>query len=85
MSECGSKYGLYGVEFFRSFNSEVSQIGMTLNPEFDRYLYRLLHLVENAFARLQHFRSIATRFDKTGWNYKAMMRLACNFIWCKAK
>ena len=27
-------------------------------------LYKLRHLVENVFARLKHFRSIATRYDK---------------------
>ncbi len=43
------------------------------NPEFDAYLYKLCHLVENAFARLKHFRSIATRFDKLARNYKAML------------
>ena len=55
------------------------------NPEFSRYLYGLRHMVENAFARLKHFRGIATRFDKLARNYKAMLRLACIFIWCKAK
>lgn len=29
------------------------------NIEFDHYLYRLRYLVENAFARLNHFRGIA--------------------------
>ena len=55
------------------------------NPEFDGYLYRLRHLVENAFARLKHFRAIATRYDKLARNYKAMLRLAYIFIWYKAK
>jgi len=50
------------------------------NPEFDGYLYQLQHLVENAFARLKHFRAIATRYDKLARNYKAMLRLACIFI-----
>lgn len=31
-----------------------------LNPDLDKYLYRLRHLVENAFARLKYFRAIAT-------------------------
>lgn len=31
------------------------------NTDFDSYLYKLRHLVENAFARLKQFRSIATR------------------------
>ena len=55
------------------------------NPEFDGYLSRLRHLVENAFARLKHFRAIATRYDKLARNYKAMLRLAYIFIWYKAK
>ena len=55
------------------------------NKEFDQYLYRLRHLVENAFARLKHFRAIATRFDKLARNYQSMIYIACMFIWCKAK
>lgn len=55
------------------------------NVDFDDYLYRLRHLVENALARLKHFRGIATRFEKLARNYKSMLFLACLFIWCKAK
>ncbi|WP_414629280.1 IS5 family transposase [Acinetobacter variabilis] len=55
------------------------------NKEFDKYLYKLRHLVENAFARLKHFRAIATRFDKLARNYQSMIYIACMFIWCKAK
>lgn len=51
------------------------------NPEFDAYLYKLRHLVENLFARLKHFRSIATRFDKLARNFKSMLYIACMFIW----
>ena len=56
-----------------------------LNKEFDKYLYQLRHLVENAFARLKHFRAIATRFDKLARNYQSMIYIACMFIWCKSK
>ena len=35
-------------------------------------LYRLRHLVENAFVHLKHFRAIATRYDKLARNYKVM-------------
>ena len=55
------------------------------NKEFDKYLYKLRHLVENACARLKHFRAIATRFDKLARNYQSMIYIACMFIWCKAK
>lgn len=50
------------------------------NPEFDKYLYKLRHLVENLFARLKHFRSIATRFEKLTRNYRSILALACTFI-----
>ncbi len=53
------------------------------NTDFDRYLYRLRHLVENVFARLKHFRSIATRFEKLARNYKAMLYIACFIIHCR--
>ncbi|HYX32189.1 MAG TPA: IS5 family transposase [Oligoflexus sp.] len=36
------------------------------NPEFDAHLYKMRHLVENLFAKLKHFRSIATRYEKLG-------------------
>ncbi|MCK9503776.1 MAG: IS5 family transposase [Porticoccaceae bacterium] len=55
------------------------------NPEFDSHLYKLRHLVENLFARLKHFRSIATRFEKFARNFKAMAYLACTVIWLKLK
>ena len=51
------------------------------NLEFDGYLYRLRHLVENTFARLKHFRAIATQYHKLARNYKAMLRLVCIFMW----
>jgi transposase len=53
------------------------------NPEFDAHLYKQRHLVENLFARLKHFRSIATRFEKLARNFKAILFLACTFIWLK--
>ncbi len=52
-------------------------------PEFDSYLYKLRHLVENLFARLKHFRALATRYEKLARNFKAMLYLACVFIWIK--
>ncbi|WP_201591056.1 IS5 family transposase, partial [Psychrobacter pulmonis] len=51
------------------------------NDTLDWYLYRCRHLVENAFARLKHFRGIATRYDKLKDSYAAAVMLACVFIW----
>jgi len=53
------------------------------NPDFDGYLYKLRHLVENIFARLKHFRSIATRYEKLARNFKSMRYLACTIVHCQ--
>lgn len=51
------------------------------NDDIDWGLYKYRHLVENTFARLKHFRAIATRFDKLKRNFEGMLWLACAFIW----
>ena len=59
----------------RKCNSKVG------NDDMDWCLYKYRHLVENAFARLKHFRAIATRYDKLKRNYEAMVALACGIMW----
>lgn len=59
---------------------ENSKIG---NTNLDKTAYRERYKVENIFARLKHYRSIATRFDKLKRNYKPMLSLACAYIWLK--
>jgi len=49
--------------------------------DYDLYLYKLRHLVENAFARLKHFRGVATRYDKLKRNFEATLYFATIFIW----
>ncbi len=53
------------------------------NPEFDKHLYKMRHLVENLFARLKHYRSIATRFEKLARNFKSLVYIACSMIWIR--
>jgi transposase len=43
---------------------------------FSPALYRERHLVERFFNKLKHFRRIATRYDKLGSTYLAMIKLA---------
>jgi transposase len=43
--------------------------------------YKYRHLVENVFARLKHFRAIATRYDKLKRNFEGSLALACAFLW----
>ena len=51
------------------------------NAALDAYLYKLRHLVENMFARLKHFRAVATRFDKLKRNFVSTVALACLYLW----
>lgn len=51
------------------------------NADMDWGLYKYRHLVENIFARIKHFRAIATRYDKLKRNYAAMVAMACGYMW----
>jgi len=51
------------------------------NADIDWSLYKYRHLVENLFARIKHFRGIATRFDKLKRNYESVVALVCAFLW----
>ena len=51
------------------------------NNDMDWGLYKYRHLVENVFARLKHFRAVATRYDKLKRNYESMVALACGVMW----
>jgi transposase len=55
-----------------------SKIG---NDDMDWGLYKYRHLVENVFARLKHFRSIATRYDKLKRNFTSTLAFACGYLW----
>jgi transposase len=47
----------------------------------NRPLYRLRYEVECFFHRLKRFRAIATRYEKTGTNFLAIVHLACILMW----
>ena len=55
-----------------------STIGST---DMDWCLYKYRHFLENVFARLKHFRPIATRYDKLKRNYASMLSMACFYMW----
>lgn len=42
----------------------------------DWYLYKARHLVENAFAKLENYRAVATSFDKLKQSYENTVALA---------
>lgn len=49
--------------------------------EYDQYLYKLRHLVENAFLRLKQWRGIATRYAKRSSSYLAAVQFRCAILW----
>jgi transposase len=51
--------------------------------EYDKYLYRLRHLVENAFLHLKQWRGIATRYAKNTASFLAAVHIRCIAIWAK--
>ena len=51
--------------------------------EYDRFLYRRRHLIENFFARLKQYRALATRYDKTAAAFFGGICLAAAVSWIK--
>ena len=49
--------------------------------DYDRYLYKLRHLVENAFLHLKRWRGIATRYAKNTSSFVAAVQVRCIAIW----
>lgn len=49
--------------------------------EYDKYLYRTRHLVENAFLALKQRRGIAIRYAKTLDAFVAAIQVRCIVIW----
>ena len=49
--------------------------------DYDAYLYKLRHLVENAFLHLKRWRGIATRYAKNIASFIAAVQIRCIAIW----
>ena len=49
--------------------------------DYDTHLYKDRNLIERFFARIKHFRRIATRYEKLARNYMAFLHLVCTFVW----
>ena len=48
---------------------------------YDAHLYKDRNLIERFFARIKHFRRIATRYEKLDPRYLAFLHLVCAFVW----
>jgi putative transposase len=47
------------------------------------HLYAQRHLVECCFSKLQQFRRVAPRFEKTAANYLAVITIAAAVLWMR--
>lgn len=50
---------------------------------YDKELYKLRHLVENAFLYLKRWRGIATRYAKRASSFLAAAQIRCLALWLK--
>ena len=50
---------------------------------YDKALYKLRHLVENAFLHLKQWRGIATRYAKTVASFVAAVQIRCLALWLR--
>jgi len=50
---------------------------------YDKYLYKLRHLVENAIQKLKEWRGVATRYAKRASSFLAILQICCTFQWLK--
>jgi transposase len=51
--------------------------------QYDKALYKLRHLVENAFLHLKRWRGIATRYAKSSASFLAAVQIRCIDLWSK--
>jgi transposase len=52
-----------------------------IQREYDEDLYKLRHLVENAFLHLKRWRGIATRYAKNTASFLAAVHIRCIALW----
>lgn len=51
--------------------------------EYDVFLYKLRHLVENAIGQLKEWRGVATRYAKRAKSFLAIVQIRCALRWLK--
>jgi transposase len=49
--------------------------------QYDKYVYKMRHVVENAFLHLKRWRGIATRYAKRASSFLAIVQIRCIVLW----
>jgi transposase len=55
----------------------------TVLRDYDKYLYRHRHLIENAFLDIKEWRGIATRYAKNLSSFVAAVQIRCLMLWLR--
>ena len=50
--------------------------------EYDKYLYKMRHIIENTFLALKQWRTVATRYAKRSSSFLAAVQVRCIALWC---
>ncbi len=50
---------------------------------YDRHVYKIRHLVENAFLHLKQWRGVATRYAKKSSSFLAIVQIRCIALWLR--
>ena len=63
-------------------SAEFPDLGLLnqVRRDYDKHAYKWRHLVENFFAKIKEFRTIATRYEMTASSYAANWHLAATVI-----
>ena len=54
-----------------------------IQRKYDKDLYKIRHIVENAFLHLKRWREIATRYAKNSASFIAAIQIRCLSLWLK--
>ncbi len=54
-----------------------------IQRDYDKHLYKLRHLVENAVLHLKRWRGIATRYAKRASSFLAAVQIRCIALWAR--
>lgn len=72
------------VEQIASLGAEAvipSRSNRKVSREHDEELYKDRNKVERFFGRIKHYRRVATRYEKTGRNYLALLHFVSAMVW----
>ena len=50
---------------------------------YDKYLYKLRHMVENTIQQLKEWRGVATRYAKRASSFLSIVQIRCVFQWLR--